>query len=166
MAGTRWRRERGGRGRRDPGVAGQITVFILGACVLALTLVVGVVNVTAVQLARVRLYDVADAAALDAADEAREVDIYGGGVRGTLPLSDDVVRESAERSLAQVARPEAIGSWRLERAGLGAQVGTAEVVLTGEVVLPLGGGLLAAVAGPVTLTVTSTARPLTRASAR
>ncbi|MEP7160271.1 MAG: pilus assembly protein TadG-related protein [Dermatophilaceae bacterium] len=157
------RRRRDGR---DPGVAGQITVFILGACVLALTLVVAVVNVTAVQLARVRLYDVADAAALDAADEAREVDIYGGGVRGTLPLTDDAVRASAERSLVQVARPEAISSWRLERAGVGAQAGTAVVVLTGDVVLPLGGGLLAAAAGPVTLTVTSSARSLTAASAR
>ncbi len=157
---------RGPYGQREEG---QIGLLILGACVLALTLVVGIVNVTAVQLARVHLYDIADAAALDAADAVRDEDLYASGVRAGLPLTDDGVRESVARFLAGTQLPVNVSAWALERATVrpGEPPGaapTVEVSLTGTVELPLGGGLLAGVSGPVTITVNSTADPRTAPS--
>ena len=138
---------------------------------LALTLVVGIVNVTAVQVARIRLYDVADAAALDAADAVRDAELYATGVRGGLPLTDEAVHESVARYLAATPLPANVSAWRLERAGVRAPADAlpgaapaAEVSLTGTVDLPRGGGLLAGLAGPVTLTVSSTADPRTAPS--
>lgn len=149
------------RGRREQG---QVGLLILGACVLALTLVVGVVNVTAVQLARTRLYDVVDAAALDAADAVDDAELYATGVTGGLPLTDETVTGSVERYLAATPLPVNVSSWRVERAVARAGTGraaapAAEVTLVATVEPPLGAGLLAAVAGPFTLRVGSTADP-------
>lgn len=145
-------------GADDGSQDGQIGLLILGVCVLVLTLVVGVVNVTAVQLARVRLYDVADAAALDAADALADDAAYRTGVGTTIPLSDAGVREQAGRHLAQSERPVHVSSWDLAP-GTGVGDGrAATVVLTGTVEMPLASALLAAVFGPVELTVSATAQ--------
>jgi len=66
----RLRVERAGPGLGDAQAVqperGQISLLILGFTVIALMLIVGAVDVTAVQLARARLLDAADGAALDA----------------------------------------------------------------------------------------------------
>ena len=48
--------------RRRKAESGQVSVLILGMVMLAMLLIVGGVDVTAAQLARVRLVDAADAA--------------------------------------------------------------------------------------------------------
>lgn len=160
---------RRGDARRPPGTRvalsprssrdddGQIGILILGVCVVVLTLVVGVVNVTAVQLARVRLYDVADAAALDAADALSEEAFYRAGVGPRFPVTEDGVRDQAARHLAATPRPDRVTSWALD-AGTGTRDGhAATVALTGTVEVPLGSGLLESVFGSVTITVVASA---------
>ena len=73
--------------RRDEG--GTITVYLLGLVVIAATLIAGTVAVTAAHLARIRLLDVADGAALSAANGLDD-SAYRQGVRR---------RRSAERCL-------------------------------------------------------------------
>lgn len=142
---------------RPEGEEGQIGLLILGVCVLVLTLVIGVVDVTAIQLARVRLYDASDAAALDAADAIFEGGAYRDGVRERLPVTDESVRAAAQRYLATTDRPDRLTSWQIG-AGTGTADGrSATVALTGTVEAPIGGGLLADVFGPIRLTVTSRA---------
>jgi Putative Flp pilus-assembly TadE/G-like len=57
---------------------GQISLLILGFTVIALMLIIGAVDVTAVQLARTRMLDAADGAALDASDALDNGSAYGG----------------------------------------------------------------------------------------
>ncbi|MBW3086929.1 hypothetical protein KEM60_03158 [Austwickia sp. TVS 96-490-7B] len=141
-------------GRED----GQIGLYILGACVLILTMVIGIVDVTAVQLARIRLYDVADAAALDAADAVHESALYARGLDSHLPVSSESVHAQATRFVGATKRPAGVRSWTVA-SGTGSKDGRqATVVLTGTVEMPLGGALLASVMGPVTITVTSQAQ--------
>lgn len=136
---------------------GQIGIFVLGMCVLVLSLVIGIVDVTAVQRARVRLYDVCDAAALDAADALSEGAAYRDGVRARLPVTAVAVREQAGHHLAAAARPDGISSWRMEP-GTGTNDGeSATVVLTGTVDVPLGASLVASAFGRIFVTVSSTA---------
>ena len=89
-----WRgvRARSLRGRLDRRVLsatsreqGQIGVLALGLFVLAAILVLGAIDVTAAQLARMRLLDAADSAALDAADALDERAAYEGGSSTTWP---------------------------------------------------------------------------------
>ncbi len=54
------------RGRRDE--RGSISLFILGLSLVAMLLVAGAVAVTSAHLSRMRLLDVADGAALSAAN--------------------------------------------------------------------------------------------------
>ena len=136
---------------------GPVAVLLLRLCLLVLPLVVGIVNVTAIQLARVRLYDAADAAALDAADALAEEALYGGGRGPRLPLSEQGVRDRAARYLAASERPDRVSAWALAP-GTGTRDGhAATVALTGTVEVPLGATLLGSVFGPVTITVVATA---------
>lgn len=142
------------RGRDD---RGQLTLLILGLTVIAMTLIIGGLAVTSVQISRMRLLDAADAAALEATDEGVER-IYTRGLGETLPLSDGVVRESASEHLASRSRPHGLNSWQVAD-GTGSPDGrTAVVELTGEADLPLVGGLLRSLGGSVTVTVESRAR--------
>lgn len=144
------------RGRRR-GEDGQVGLLILGVCVLVLTLVIGIIDVTAVQLARVRLYDAADAAALDAADALAEEAAYRTGVSPRIPVTEDGVRDQAARYLAGSPRPAQLSTWALA-AGTGTRDGhAATVVLTGVVEVPLGSALLGSIFGPVEISVTATA---------
>jgi uncharacterized membrane protein len=142
----------------DEGERGQITVLILGMFLLVTTLVIGGIDVTAVQLARIRLLDAADAAALDAADSIDERAAYEQGVGEAVTLTDATVWSEAATELGRQQRPVGVEEWALAP-GTGTPDGhTAVVRLTGRVQLPLVGGVLEQFGGGVTVTVESRAR--------
>ncbi|MDF2846786.1 MAG: hypothetical protein K0R97_768 [Oerskovia sp.] len=94
------------RGRGD---SGQILLLTSAFVAFALLLVTVVVSATGVHLDRKRLLDVADAAAIDAADSMGEDTFYEGQVpapqeQAVLRLSDEEVRSSVEEFLG--AHPE------------------------------------------------------------
>ena len=137
---------------------GQISVLILGLTVVALMLVVGGVDVTAVQLARTRLLDAADGAALDAADSLDEPGAYRGGLGDAVRLTDATVQQAADRYLAAQPRPTGVSSWGLVP-GTGAPDGqTAVVRLQAQATIPMLASVVEAFGGSVTITVESRAR--------
>ena len=136
---------------------GQLSIMVLGLTVIAMTLIIGGLAVTSVQISRMKLLDAADSAALEATDEGTER-IYTSGLGETLPVTDAVVQRSAADHLASRDRPHGIESWRVAE-GTGSPDGqTAVVRLQGEADLPLIGGLLESLGGSVTVTVESRAR--------
>lgn len=145
------------RGRCGEGEEGQISLLILGFAVILMSLIVGGIAVTSAQLSRMSLYDVADAAALDAADSI-DVSAYTGGVDDTVPLADASVQQSAAAYVGSLPRPHGISSWSLEP-GTGSPDGrTAVVRMRATADLPLVGGLVDALGTSVTITVESRAR--------
>lgn len=148
---TLWRR----RARRDDG---QLSILILGLLAIVLVLVIGGVDVTAAQIARTRLLDASDSAALDAANALDEGAAYQGGIGDSVVVSDATVEQAARTSLAARPKPVGISSWAVA-GGTGSSDGqTAVVVVQGVADLPLTGGILAALGGSVTITVESSAR--------
>ncbi len=146
------------RVRSARGEAGQIAVLIVGLFVLVLVLILGGIDVTAAQLGRMRLLDVADATALDAADALDEAATYARGISDTPVLTTASVRAAAEQHLARTPRPAGLESWQLG-ADTGSPDGrTAVVSLTGRATLPMSGWVLDALGGSVTITVESRAR--------
>lgn len=136
---------------------GGITIFIIGCLLIALVLVLGTVVATSAQIARVRLLDVVDNAALDAAD-ALDRGAYSRGLGDSVAISSATVWDSAEAYLAAIERPSRVTSWRIEP-GTGTSDGeTAVVIVSGQVELPIVGALLHAVGGSVTITVRGAAR--------
>jgi hypothetical protein len=143
------------RGRRDDG---QISVLILGLFCIVVLLIIGAIDVTAAQLARMRLLDTADALALDAADAIDERVAYGQGVPLSIVITDESVRAAAQDHLAHTPLPTGITDWALV-APTGSHDGqTALVRLQGRATLPMTGGILSALGGDVTITVESRAR--------
>jgi len=137
---------------------GQISLLILGFTIIALMLIVGAVDVTAVQLARARLLDAADGAALDASGSLDNGSAYNGGLRSAISITDGSVRQSATDYLAVAPRPHGISSWVLTD-GTGSPDGqTAVVRLRGTADIPITGSVLAAFGGSVNITVESRAR--------
>jgi hypothetical protein len=142
--------------------AGQILPLVLVYLMIALTLVVVVADVTAVRLQRHRLLDLADAAALDAADAVDRAGFYRSGVvqegdRVAVPLSDRTVRRSVEDHLARAGDP------RLERVLVGDPTGapdpgTAEVTLRAPARLPVFSAAVGRWWSGVPLEVTARAR--------
>lgn len=144
-----------GRRTRDEG---QISVLIIGLFVIVAALILGAIDVTAAQLARMRLLDTADAIALDASDALDEQAAYEQGLPDRLVLTSGSVRAAAAEHLAHTTRPTGISDW-----GLGADTGTpdgatAVVTLSGRAELPMTGWFLNTLGGGVTITVTSRAR--------
>lgn len=136
---------------------GTVSVFVLGLAAIAMVLVAGTAAVTSAHLARIRLLDAADGAALAAAN-ALDAAAYERGLGEAVPLSDATVRERAAAHLADVDRPASVLGWRLGP-GTGSPDGTTAVVaLTGEAALPLVGGALRDLGVSVTISVVSTAR--------
>ncbi|HET6966894.1 MAG TPA: pilus assembly protein TadG-related protein, partial [Ornithinibacter sp.] len=87
------------RGRRRAPVPrrdeeGSITPLILGLTVIAMLLIAGTVAVTSAHLSRMRMLDVADGAALSAAN-ALDDTAYGMGIGASVPLSNASVQERA-----------------------------------------------------------------------
>ena len=141
--------------RRDE--RGSISLFVLGLSVIAMLLVAGTVAVTSAHLARIRLLDVADGAALSAANALADA-AYAQGLRESVPLSNASVQERAARYVGSRPRPHGILGWRLEP-GTGTPDGrTAVVVLTGEAELPMVGPALRDLGVSVTISVVSRAR--------
>lgn len=143
------------RGRRDE--EGSIAVYLLGLTVIAMTLVAGTVAVTSAHLARIRILDAADGAALDAAN-ALDPAVYTAGVGDAVPLSSATVRERAETYLGSRDRPPGVVRWRLGPATGSPDGRTAVVALTGEAELPMIGGMLRDLGLSITISVVSTAR--------
>lgn len=145
-------------GRGGSGDSGQISILLLGMTLVALTLLLGGIGVTAVHLGRIHLLDAADAAALDAADAVDLETAYRSGVAGGLPLSDATVREAALAHLAAREQPSRISSWSLGE-GTGSPDGrTAVVQVHGVVRIPAVSPILDQLGGSVSVTVTSRAR--------
>lgn len=153
---TRRLRTRLGVDHRDD--AGQIGVLVLGLFVLVTLLVLGAIDVTAAQLARMRLLDAADSAALDAADALDERSAYENGVVDRLALTDTSVATAAAAHLARTPRPAGITSWSVVPGTGAADGSTAVVTLQGTATLPMSGWVLESLGGSVTITVTSRAR--------
>lgn len=163
------RGRRAGRPSRDE-ESGSIIPLVAAYLALLIVLVALVVDVTAVQLARARLYDVADALALDAADAVSQSALFRQGVGTTVPVSDDSVRVAARRLLDAQERPPNVASWQLgDETGAEPVPGAdrasatgagAVVTLTGRIEVPMASGLLDAVGGSVMLTVRSRAQAL------
>jgi hypothetical protein len=144
--------------RREGAEQGQISLLILGFTLIALVLIIGGVDVTAVQLSRARLLDTADSAALDASDALDNGSAYGGGLQLAVPVTDRSVRDSAAEYLAAQPRPHGISSWVLT-GGTGSPDGqTAVIRLRGTVDIPIAASVLAAFGGSVDITVESRAR--------
>jgi hypothetical protein len=142
-------------GRRDE--QGSITPFILGLTVIAMLLIAGTVAVTSAHLSRMRLLDVADGAALNAAN-AFDDSAYTNGVGDSVPLSNASVQQRAAEYVASRPRPGSILAWRLA-SGTGTTDGsTAVVALTGEAELPMIGPALRELGVTVTISVRSQAR--------
>ncbi len=136
---------------------GGITILIIGLSMIALTLILGIITVTTVHLARMRLLDAADAAALDAAD-ALDDRIYADGVGTAVPLTDDSVWVAASESLGTRPMPDRMRAWSLA-SGTGTPDGeTAVVVLTGTADLPILSRAVEFLGSSITLTVESRAR--------
>lgn len=136
---------------------GSMTLLVIGCMAIAVLLVLGTIVATSAQISRVRLLDVADGAALDAAD-ALDVSVYQGGFGDTVRVSDATVWDAAESYLAVREMPSNVTSWRIEP-GTGTPDGsTAVVVVSGVVRLPVVGPLVEAVGGSVTITVRGDAR--------
>lgn len=139
---------------------GQISVLVIGYCTIAIALLMVVASASAVHLERKRLLEVADAAALDAAD-ALDTSVYYGSDAGRLagvPLTDGSVRASV---LAYLGVRRATTEFESLAVGepTGAPDGsTAEVTLTTRVSLPLVGAALEPFSDGVALRVTARAR--------
>lgn len=133
-------------------------MLIIGLFAVTAVLVVGGIDVTAVQLARVRLVDAADAAALDAADALDERTAYVQGLPDSVALSNATVAGAAAAYLEARPRPDGIGEWHLTT-GTGAEAGgTAVVAVDATVEIPWTGGILSALGRSVTIHATSRAR--------
>lgn len=155
----------------QPPDEGQIIPLVIAYALIALTLVIVVVDLSAVHLQRQRLFSLTDAAALDAADALDRSRYYRQGAfneqseqpgsgdgTAAVPLSDQTVRSSAEHYL-KTAAPLA----RVEGAAVDQPTGspdgvTAEVTLVGRANLPLFGVVVARWAGGVPIRATSRAR--------
>ncbi|RNI21107.1 hypothetical protein [Flexivirga caeni] len=137
---------------------GRIVLLIAGLFGVLSMLIVGGVNVTAIQLARLQVIDAADAAAADAADAADEGGIYHGGVGTELTLSDRSVQQVAGRTLASQDLPAHVLGWRVAD-GTGAPDSRSAVVQVSAVVRPpLLGSVMSSIFGDVHLTVQSRAQ--------
>ena len=142
---------------------GQVTVLVLGYALIAFVLVAVVADAAAVHLARTRLTDVAEGAALDAAD-ALSGSVYTGGVTGeAVPLTDDGVRRQAERYLRTCEPTSRLDAVRIAP-GTGTTDGeSATVHLVGRAHLPIAAFVVASWSGGITVSATATARaPLRR----
>jgi hypothetical protein len=136
---------------------GSISLLILALGVIAMLLVAGTVAVTSAHLARMRLLDVADGAALSAAN-ALDDSAYQQGVGESVPLSNTSVRERAVAYVGSRPRPGSILSWRLLPETGTPDGRTAVVALTGEAQLPMSGPALRDLGVSVTISVRSEAR--------
>ncbi len=79
------------RGRDE----GQIGLLVLGMTIIAILLILTTAAITAVSLARMRLLDAADSAALVAANAFEDATYATTGVGSAVPVSDASVQRAA-----------------------------------------------------------------------
>lgn len=140
------------------GESGQISILLIGLVTVTLTIVMGVVGVTSVQLSRIQVLDAADAAALDASDALATERAYREGVGAGVPLSDHTVLQAAADHLSRRELPTRLTGWHIA-AGTGSPDGrTAVVVVQGTARVPVVTPVLERLGGEVTITMTSSAR--------
>lgn len=130
---------RSSTGRRDE--EGRVAMLVLVFSMICILLVTSVIAVTSVHLARMKLLDTADGAALAAANALDDA-AYRAGVGRAVPLSNATVQRAAGDYVAGRPRPTGMTSW-----GLGPGTGTpdgelAVVRMTGVADVPLVGWLL------------------------
>lgn len=137
---------------------GRISILVAGFLGILTMLVLGAVDVTAVQLARLRILDASDAAAADAADAIDEGGVYTSGVDGQhLRLTSSGVQQVARDNLGRQQLPNNVTGWSVQP-GTGTQDGrTARVVVSGTVHPPISSRALGFL-DDVTITVESQAR--------
>jgi hypothetical protein len=129
-------------------------LLVLVLSMVCTLLITGVISVTSVHLSRMKLLDVADGAALAAAN-ALDDTAYQGGVGDTVPLSNATVQQAAADYVSRRPKPASMVSW-----GLGGGTGTpdgelAVVQMSCVAEVPFVGWLLGE---GVTITVASRAR--------
>ncbi|MEO7268048.1 MAG: pilus assembly protein TadG-related protein [Knoellia sp.] len=93
-------------------------LLILVFSMICILLITGVIAVTSVHLSRMKLLDVADGAALAAAN-ALDDTAYTGGVGEAVPLSNATVQQTAGEYVASRTMPAAMAQW-----GLGDETGS------------------------------------------
>ncbi|MGL5863415.1 MAG: pilus assembly protein TadG-related protein [Phycicoccus sp.] len=140
---------------RDEG--GSISLYILGLTTVAIVLIVGTIAVTSAQITRMQLLDVADGAALAAAN-ALDRGAYDAGVGDTVPVSESSVEGRAAAYLTAREPPSHVTEWRLTPATGTPDGQTAVVGLAARVRVPLVGDLLDQLGGEITISVESRAR--------
>lgn len=137
---------------------GRVVLLIAGLFGILAVLIVGGVNVTAIQLARMQVIDAADAAAANAADAIDETDLYKGGLGTDLTLSDRSVQRAAGEALAREDVPAHVLRWRVSGGTGAADSQTAVVRVSAVVHPPVLGGIMSGMFGDVHITVQSRAR--------
>jgi uncharacterized membrane protein len=156
-----------GRPRLQPDETGQIIPLVIAYALVALTLLVVIVDISAVHLQRNRLFSIADAAAVDAADALDRQSFYRrpssrretvDNEAAPVPISDATVRTSVDAYLRR-AGPEA----RLDALAVDQPTGTAdgvtaEVTVVGRARLPLFSFVVARWARGVPIRATARAR--------
>lgn len=152
------------RPRRDRADEGRITILVIGYFAVVALLVCVVVGVAGVQTQRQRLFALADAAALDAADALAEDAYFTTGLgpgAAPLPLTDATVRASVEAHLADAGAAGRFDALTVA-AGTGSPDGvTAQVVLSAVATPPMVPAAVNAWTGGVPVTVTARARSAT-----
>lgn len=152
--GSTTKRSRAGCQRRRRDEDGRVALLVLVFSMICVLLITGVVAVTSVHLSRMRLLDVADGAALAAANALDDA-AYRGGVGQTVPVSDATVQQAAADYVGSRPRPTGMARWGLG-AGTGSPDGRVAVVqMSCTADVPLVGWLLG---DGVTITVVSRAR--------
>jgi uncharacterized membrane protein len=123
---------------------GQILPLVIAYALIAFTLVIVVVDLSAVHLQRQRLFALADGAALDAADALDRSRFYREGARTSVtdatapvPLTDQTVRTSAERYLVMAASLAGVRDAAVDEPTGTPDGVTAEVTVVGSAHLPL-----------------------------
>lgn len=144
------------RQRRTGDEDGRVLVLGIGLVMLLLVAVVGAVDTTAILLARMRMYDAADAAALSAADAIDKGSVYRSGVGDGLTLTAATVQQAVATSLGRQERPTWVTQWGI--VGGTPDGRTAVVQVSGSVRPPITGGLISIFGQSVPITVESHAR--------
>jgi hypothetical protein len=144
---------------------GQIIPLVIAYALIAFTLVIVVVDLSAVHLQRQRLFSLSNAAVLDAADALDRSRFYREGARtasgevtAVVPLTDQSVRTSAEHYVALTAPLTKIHDIAVEQPTGSPDGVTAEVTLVGRASLPLMSFVVARWADGVPIRATARAR--------
>lgn len=145
---------------RDPDDAGQVLLLILVYALIAVALTTVVASASAVHLERKRLLALADATALDAADQLDERLFYtrGASPGAGLPLTDASVRASADAYVRLSGARTRFRDFAVHPATGTTDGRTASVTLVARAEPPLLSSVISAFADGIPLQVNAQAR--------